>query len=229
MNQPTNAQVLTVLKHLANGRQPDFAAQVTNLTQSVVERIAEDAGWPDPDAVRKAIFNLTWTELTSPAPAARPAAPVASPRPDLSVAQAPRVAESAQVKADDGTAVLLRQASESAHARTRNLGTKISGLLADLTQRLDDEAAERRQRQEAEREKAKNAQRIAELEAELARLKGKGPKATKPAGEKRTNTLPKGEYPCDHCDRVLDTPQGKAAHQRRAHEGFNPHAAHNAA
>lgn len=185
----TIAQTITVLKHLAAGRQPDFAAQVTHLPQRVVEDIAEKYGWPDPDAVRKGIFDLTRTEQDTPAappstPAPRPAAPVAQPRPDLSVATTARSgahhappAEQRPRDAAASTAELLHMATESHKASTRNLGTKISGLLADLTQRLNDEETERLARIAAKREAQQKAKRIAELKAELAQLTGKTAKA----------------------------------------------------
>lgn len=233
----TNAQVITVLKHLANGRQPDFAATVTHLPQSAVERIAEDHGWPDMDKVRAGIFELTKAELDTPKAAtasppavARPAAPTPpAGRPDLSIAQKaptpPAATPDRPRTANSSAAELLHMATESDHARTRNLGTKISGLLADLSQRLNDEEAERLARAAAKAEETKRARRIAELEAELAQLKGKkapAPRAATASGEKRTNVLPRGEFPCTRCDRVLDTTQGRAAHERRAHDGFNP-------
>jgi hypothetical protein len=236
----TNAQVLTVLKHLANGRQPDFVAQVTHLPQSLVERIAEDHDWPDMDRIRKGIFNLTQAELATPQAAAaspaaaRPAAatPPAAPqqRPDLSIAHKPPTPQPAPAPeeprtASSSAAELLHMATESTHARTRNLGTKISSLLADLSQRLNDEEAEHVARLAAKAEQDKKAKRIAELEAELAHLKGKKPAPTAKATGGRTYTLVKGDFPCAHCDRVLDTAQGRAAHQRRAHEGFDPNAA----
>lgn len=232
----TTAQTITILKHLAAGRQPDFVAQVTHQPQNVIEHVAERYNWPDQEALRKAIFDLSRNEQLTPSSAPThmaPAATTSAPRPDLSVARtAPAPAPAAVERprtVSSSAAELLHMASESHLARTRNLGKKISGLLADLSQRLNDEEAEHLARVAAEQEKAKNAKRIAELEAELAKLKGrkpKTPKAADPDKPKRTNIAPKGHYPCDTCDRVLDTPQGKAAHQRRAHEGFSPAAVH---
>lgn len=69
---------------------------------------------------------------------------------------------------------------------------------------------------EADKADAERRAKIAKLEAELAALKPPRKQRT------RSNRLTKGVYPCDGCDRVLDTPQGLSAHRRRAHEGWNP-------
>lgn len=237
---PTIEQKITVLKHLANGRDTDWVSTVTKLPQDVVEELADDAGWPDPERLVSAIEALTKSTSAIPervdhsvrptiAPGSAPTSTTA-PRPDLSVARhtpapTPPVVNT-KPRIGTSTAELLHLASESSKAGTRNLGKRISGLLADLTQRIHDETEEREAREAAAAEKAKNARRIAELEAELARLKGKpAPRQSDTSdGTKRSYTLTKGEFPCDHdgCDRVLDTAQGKAAHQRRAHEGFDP-------
>lgn len=224
MTTITNAQVITVLKHLAAGRQPDFAAQVTHLPPRVVEDIAEKHGWPDPEAVRKGIFDLTRTEQVTPTPSPTHIAPSASttaPRADLSVARhapAPPVTEPEKPRtATSSASELIHMAAESHLARTRGLGKKIGGLLADLSQRLNDEEAEHVARLAAEQEKAKNAKRIAELEAELAKLKGRK------APVRNTSNVG-GSYElhctCDHdeCGREFTTLQGLNMHRKRAHD-----------
>jgi hypothetical protein len=63
-----------------------------------------------------------------------------------------------------------------------------------------------------------------EREREAVRLHGR----RRVANPARRNTAPRGEFPCrrDDCTRVLDTAQGRSLHERRAHDGFNPAAAH---
>lgn len=105
------------------------------------------------------------------------------------------------------TDAILSEASDSTHVRTRNLAAKIRSLLADLTARLADESAE-----------AVRAERIAELEAEIRRLKSGGTaKAAVP--------VVAGTHECDECDRSFPSGQGLSMHRRRAHEGFDPKAA----
>lgn len=113
---------------------------------------------------------------------------------------------------------LLKNAAASSRKSTRNLGQRIKAQLDRLAKDLlDEKRAAERAAQEAEADKER-LDRIAELEAELAKLK------VKPA--KRTYTRKTGHYPCDQCDRVLDTSKGKANHVRIVHEGFRPHAVH---
>lgn len=115
---------------------------------------------------------------------------------------------------------LLKNAAASPRKSTRNLGERIKTQLDKLAKTLlEEKRAAERAAAEAEADKERR-ERIAEIEAELRKLKGK------PA--KRTYTRQTGHYPCDQCDRVFDTPQGLRLHERRAHEGFNPHAVHGA-
>src|SRR5690349_1280504 len=89
----TAEQELTVLKHLANGRDVDWVATVTKIPQAVVERFADEAGWPDPDRLVTAIEDLTRDTNTIPErnrPTVTPgSAPTSTttPRPELSVAR----------------------------------------------------------------------------------------------------------------------------------------------
>jgi hypothetical protein len=175
---------LGVLRFLAvdNATLQATADEMAIPYQTVFD-IASGYGYPEVDRMLRAIDHLqTVADGHNDIPTPKGSAP----RPDLSVARqpappalapppvAPRVASTSASVTE-----LLHQAFESDHTRTRNLGTKISGLLADLTARLHDETAERQAKTAAAAEKAKNAKRIAELEAELARLKGKPAPAAK--------------------------------------------------
>lgn len=114
---------------------------------------------------------------------------------------------------------LLKNAAASPRKATRNLGERIKAQLDRLAKDLLDEkrAAEAKAAQaEADKERL---DRIAELEAELRKLKGK-------PTTQRKHTRKTGHYPCDQCNKVFDTAQGKAGHVRFIHDGFNPHAVH---
>lgn len=239
----TNAQKITVLKHLVNDRDPGFVATVTRLPQDQVDAIADEYGWPDLDKVRWAIDELNRADVVDfgarPTPvqvhrspqaaatpqAARPAAAPPSQRPVTPTA--PRVNDNERRPVSTSANELIVAASRSPKKRTQALGVRVAGLLGDLSRILREEEEQEEAAREAAELREKNAKRIAELEAELARLKGT--KVPKAPAERRTNQITRGVYPCDTCDRVLDTPQGKAAHQRRAHEGFDPAAVHRGA
>ena len=100
---------------------------------------------------------------------------------------------------------LLRLGETHDQPRIAKKAERIRALIDDLETAI-----------EADKADAERRAKITKLEAELAALKPPRKQRT------RSNRLTKGVYPCDGCDRVLDTPQGLSAHRRRAHEGWNP-------
>jgi len=117
---------------------------------------------------------------------------------------------------------LLKNAAASPKKSTRQLGERIKAQLDRLARDLvDEKRAEEEKAAKAAADRVRRA-RIAELESELRKLKGKptGP------GKRGPYNLERGEFPCDDCGRVFDTKQGHRLHQRRAHEGYGPRAAH---
>lgn len=225
---------VSMLKHLVGGKDLDFVAQVTRVPRDTVLAIVSAHGYPDVDKMSWAVDILVKTARkipTSPVPSHRNAAvldeidvPV-QPRSDVQrsgFAVTPQVLATAH---PTHTGELLNRAARSYYARTQNLGAKIGALLTDLTARLDDEEEAREAKVKADREAAAVATRIAQLEAEIAKLKRKTPKVAKTTGVSHaTRPVVTGEYSCtmDSCDRTFDTTQGVALHQRRAHEGWNP-------
>ena len=179
---PTTAQKITILKHLIHGRDAAFITTATGLTDAQIAAVKRDHGYPDVPKMEWAVDILTkrladLPEKDRPTRGQRLDAPTL-PGPTGIPVTTKTAPTTPAVK--DRTAQLLERAAGSGKATTRRLGEKIDGLLADLTSRLTDEEradAEKAARQAAE---AKKAKRIAELEAELAALKGKKtpPKAT---------------------------------------------------
>lgn len=114
---------------------------------------------------------------------------------------------------------LLKNAAASSRKSTRQLGDRIKAQLDRLAKVLVEEkrAAEAKAAQ-AEADKERLA-KIAELEAELAKLKGKRPRKT-------ASTQPAAHHRCDECDRSFGTVQALRLHERRTHEGFDPRAVH---
>jgi hypothetical protein len=105
---------------------------------------------------------------------------------------------------------LLRQAENHDQPRIVRKAEKVRSLIDDLETAI-----------EADKADAEKRAKIAKLEAELAALRG-----TKPRKAERSDRLTRGEHPCrvDGCDAVKDTAQGRAAHERMAHD-FNIKAA----
>lgn len=191
----TSQLKITMLKLLVAGHDIDYAARATQIPRDRVLDIVSGHGYPDHDRMRWAIDILIQNGDRIPVrPVAnghRPGVLLAPPQSAQSAVHRPAPADvrTSARPVHTSTAELLHQAAESEHSRTRGLGTKISGLLADLTARLADEQEAREAKAVAEREAAKTAARIAELEAELAKLKGKRSKpAKRPSGGRTPST-----------------------------------------
>jgi hypothetical protein len=227
---------VAMLKHLVAGKDLEFVAAATRVPRDTVLDIVSRHGYPAVDKMAWAIDILIKEQDKLPERAPT------NPRSVVFLDEIParptaRVGNSAtRVNGSSGFALIqpatgqpatnatdepLLLASRSVQARTRNLGKKISALLIDLDARLAVEKEAREATVKADKAAAVVAARIAELEAELAQLKGK-PKTT--GKSKATRPVITGEYSCTHpdCGRVFDKSQGVALHQRRAHEGWNP-------
>lgn len=210
---PTTARI-AVLKHAIDGRADNFIAGATGLTPAQVLDVKAAHGYPDVGKMDWAVDVLTkQVEGSTPKPA-----PSTSPRfTPTPTTQRPTVSRPTMVEHREpaqSANELIVAASKSPKKRTQALGVKIAGLLGDLTKALaaeDDAAQERAKAVAADR---KRKQRIAELENELRKLKGQKP------------ARPAASIPCPQCDRTFDTPQGMRAHERSAHEGFNPRLVH---
>ena len=99
---------------------------------------------------------------------------------------------------------LLHAARKSDNKRIKALAAKIATLTTQLERALKDDEADQERRD-----------RIAELEAELRKLKGQKPR--------KAST---GDHGCSECGRSFATVQALRLHERRAHQGFNPTAIH---
>jgi len=227
---------VAMLKHLVAGHDLEFVAAATRVPRDTVLDIVSRHGYPAVDKMAWAIDILIKEQDKLPERApANPRSEVFLDEIDVPVSarapQTPRpssfalIAPATGQPATSSTALLLNEAAQSPFIRTQNLGVKISALLVNLTDRLADEQEARDAKVKAEKADAAVAARIAVLEAEIAKLKRKPAKTPKTTGASHaTRAVLTGEFSCtmDSCDRVFDTSQGVALHQRRAHEGFNP-------
>ena len=221
----TSATKVAMLKYLTAGKDLDFVATVTRVPRDIVLDIVSKHGYPDVKRMQWAIDTLIGVSdkirERSAANSHHPGVPLDEPTKPY------QSAPSGAVNIPPAGVSILVQASESTQTRTRNLDSKISALLTDLAARLADEQAQVEAKAAAAHEDALVASRIATLQAEIDKLKGKRRKPAKPAATKgvpRSERLTKGVHPCTvvGCDRTFDTPQGASTHRRRAHEGFNP-------
>lgn len=178
----TNAQKVTVLKHLINGRDIDFITPAVHITPDQVNDVKRDHGYPDDDKMRWAADILTKKDNAIPTQSAPSTGGHAldRPRPPVHAAQTPPAA--ATPAADQPITLsatkILDLGDKSPKQRTRNLSAKIRTLLNTLTAALHDE-----------REDTEKAKRIAQLQAELDALKGTIKKNTPAAAGPDAKTI----------------------------------------
>jgi hypothetical protein len=185
---PTPQQKVVMLKHLVAGRDLDFIADITGLSRDDVLDIVSTHGYPNKDRMGWAIDALTKNLDKIPE-----RAPTSIGKPRVLLTDVPRpgptvVAVATVRHLPPATADLLHRGKTSEHSRTRNLATKIHALLTDLGERLSEEQQATEAKAKAAKESALVASRIAELEAELAKLKGKPAKQVKATGPKSSST-----------------------------------------
>jgi len=142
----------------------DELADEYGLLNDEIRNIVTKHGWPKPDSMRRAADLLV------------------NPKPVVAAGPTPTAAgfavfnpASMTTRANAGHAYqqLLEEAAKSSKVRTRNLGVKIAGLVADLAQLVAEEAVSLREAAEAERRKAEARAEVERLERELAEAKAK--------------------------------------------------------
>lgn len=175
---PSPTQKVTVLKHLINDRNTDFITAATGLTRDQINDIKRDHGYPD-------VEKMKWAaDILDKQADALPAATTANIRPTAAPARpAPAPAASTDTAARHPILLNLDAAKASRRTRTVNLGAKIRGLLDQLATTLADERRADEATAAKAREDAEKKTRIAQLEAELAALKGKPATKSTPTGD----------------------------------------------
>jgi len=184
ITETSAATKVAMLKHLVAGHDLDFVAAATHIPRDKVLDVVSNHGYPDHDRMgwavdmliqgRDSIPERPTASLPTGTPPARPTPPLqrvqgTPSRPRVLVNETARggfdVNPAPARPVHTSTAELLHQAGESDLARTRNLGAKISTLLADLTLRLADEQEAHEAKVAAEKAAAAVATRIATLQA----------------------------------------------------------------
>lgn len=190
----TAADRLTVVKLLADGRNPDFVAQATGHTRETVLAVGASHGYPDTSKLSWAVDVLTErattgdrlpkAQHTRPADLETTSAPVRRPAPparpsSTSAGRTPTPtapAPTSAIAAADPLAELIAAGKQSTRARTRSLANRAEQTLATLRVEVDSEAARARAAAEKAAAEAKVRADIARLEAELAKKRALLPK-----------------------------------------------------
>jgi len=218
--QLTIQQTIALLKHLNAGRTVDEVAKILHITPSQAGEIARSHGHPDPGKVAWAIDVLT-KKAASAEQAAIPAR-TERPRPTPApVAAVPSTSNTAVVVTHpDEIRVLLNTAKGHPSKRIQNAADKVFDALDRVKALISEDEAKNSKRRKADQARAKARAEVERLEAELAaaktKLRGKPAPAATSSRSRGPVERDGQEYPCRHdgCDRVFDTPQGRAMHER---------------
>jgi len=178
----TTQTKVTMLKQLVAGHDLEFVATATRVPRDTILDIVSKHGYPNKDRMGWAVDALIQGDGKIPEKSAAamstgtpldPAAPARAQSTGQRTSGYALTPPAPTRPAHTSISELLHQASESNLARTRALATKISALVADLTERLADEQEALQAKNKAARESAAVAARIAILQAEIDKLKGK--------------------------------------------------------
>lgn len=205
---------LTIVKHLAAGKDPDFVAAATGHTRETVLQVGASHGHPDrdklawaADILAKKTDEIPTAEHTTAADVTRPTTPQARPTPARPRATQPPAPRPAPVTATaaptppvqpaagpaDAAQALIATGRKSTRAATRALADKAAKALDRLAKEVH--AEEQRKKEAARRaaEEAKVRSEVALLEAELAAKKALlgHSRAAKGSAATRTGTDPK--------------------------------------
>lgn len=229
----TPEQRLTIVKHLAGGKDLDITATIMRLDRSTVLDIGSHHGYPSTEFLHRAVGLLEHKIARDNAPTQHPNAAVieheqrATRRPAVDAS----TPAAAGLHHHDDIEVLFRAAKLHSSKRIQAAGSKAHAAVERLREliRADEQKNAQRRREEAARAAA--AAEVERLEAQLRAAKAKlhGGRTSKVA--KSVSKPAGGEHACRHtgCGRTFATSQARAMHQRRAHEGFDPNRAHQAA
>lgn len=220
----TPEERLTVVKHLAGGKSLEVTATLTHLDRSVVLDIGSHHGYPSVELLTRAVDLLEKkrdretapTEHPDPASVTRISRPVA-------VASTPAATGTPLTRPDE-IRVLINTAKGHPSKRIQAAGDKVIDAVDRLKTLLREDQEKHAAKRQQEAEKIAARAEVERLEQQLRAAKAKLRGGTT---NKKLETSPSsGDHACEHdgCDRSFASSQARAMHQRRAHEGFNPHA-----
>lgn len=224
----TDEQRLTMLKHLASGKDLDTVATIVRHPRALVLDVVSKHGYPN--SLQKGIDALTAKidRDQSALPEGRDiqTAPRV-PRPATTSPSSVTSPDARPVGRPDEIRVLINTAKAHPSKRIQQQANRVLDAIGRLRDLITEDEAKHAARRQEEAEKAAAKAEIARLEKQLAaakaKLRGKpvagGVTVTVPPGvpaaEVQRITAPKVESPCPDCGKVFDTVQGLGLHQRR--------------
>lgn len=216
-DETTPTTRLTIVKHLANGKDLSVVALIVKLPREHVLDIASHHGYPDTDKLSWAADVLK-KKLDEDQKAALPrptVVPAASPtRPAAGASPAP--AAGTPVVSELHT--LVDTGKQHPSKRIQSAANKVLDDLDRLRTLLREDQEKNSEKRKADAAKAAARAEVERLEQLLrdakAKLRGNGPTTTTKPKAKR-ETAP-GSHACgnDGCDRTFDTGQGRSLHER---------------
>jgi len=173
---------LTIVKHLANGRDLDFVASVVGISRPHVLEIASKHGYPKIDSLQRAVTLLEEKidrDAKDLPPSAYPAerAPrLATQAPSTSTASTASITPAAaltQQPGPDGVEALLNTAKAHPAKRIQAAADKALDAIAKLRTLVAEDEERHAERRKAEAEKAVARAEVERLEKQLAAAKAK--------------------------------------------------------
>lgn len=208
---------LSMLKHLASGKDLDTVATITGKPRPLVLDVVSKHGYPD--RLDKGI-DLLIAKIEKGRTAEIPeGSPPRVLRPVTTSPSSITSPDARPVGPPDEIRVLLNTAKGHPAKRINNAADRAFDALDRLRTLLREDAEKHAAKRAAEAAKTAARAEVERLEAALreakAKLRGSPGEITAPTTTR--NTAPKGDYPCrnDGCDKHHDTPQGRSLHERR--------------
>jgi Lsr2 protein len=183
----SSAQRITVLKHLAGGKDLDTVAAITSLSREVVLDVGSHHGFPHTDKLARAVEILTAKadEQAAALPERRPEpARPAAPR---SIPDAPSQQAPGPLTKPDEIRILLNTAKAHPSKRIQKAADKVFDDLDRLRALITEDEEKHAVRRAAEAEKAAARVEVERLEQQLrdakAKLRGTTTTASKSEGD----------------------------------------------
>ncbi len=183
---------LTVVKHLANGKDPDTVATITKLPRSAVVDIGADHGYPNTDNLRKAASILTRNleQANAPQPGQlTQGTPDADGTTNLASGFAV-VPPTTTLTQPDEIRVLINTAKGHPAKRIQNAANKVLDDIARLRDLIKEDQDKNAVKRKANEAKAAARAEVARLEEQLRAAKAKLRGSTTPKAPKSTTATP---------------------------------------
>lgn len=215
---------LTMLKHLAGGKDLDTVATIVRIPRPLVLDVVSKHGYPN--SLDKGIELLTIETPVGAASTPAPTGPGSTPRPATTSPSSVTHPDARPVGAPDEIRVLLNTGKNHPSKRIQGAANRVLDAIGRLRDLLAEDAEKNAAKRAEEAEKVAIRAEVKRLEAQLADAKAKLRGGSKPvtttidvppgvSSEQLANvvdpkkrTVTKQDYTCPDCDTKLHTTDG---------------------